>query len=177
MRLSIVFPLFIYICPPLTHIGGIARKIPRTLGPGNLDLFNADNSVFFDGNGHSILNIIQELISQRVHNRHGHAVQPHRSQNRTGSSQRIDGFRKQHAGRLTLHGAGAVQNQAAGGRADGLRQAAFLSPNCSAFWKDASVFRPPWLTSAGAVTVPGATTRPLKVLIMPYAPFVIFSRI
>ena len=41
-------------------------------------------------------------------------------------------------------------------------QVAFLSPNCNAFWKEARVFRPPWDTRAGAVTVPGAMTRPLN---------------
>ena len=30
-------------------------------------------------------------------------------------------------------------------------QVAFFSPNCRAFWKEARVLSPPWLTTAGAV--------------------------
>ena len=56
-------------------------------------------------------------------------------------------------------------------------QVAFLSPNCNAFWKEAKVFKPPWVTTALAVTVPGVTILPLNSFIPYLPPFVIFFKI
>ena len=87
----------------------------------------ADDAVFLDGDGHIILHIIQEFIAQAIHHGHLAALQPNGGQDGTGGCQRVDGLGKQHAGGLTAHGAGAVQHQTAGGRANGLGQAQSLA--------------------------------------------------
>ena len=56
----------------------------------NLLSFHNDLAVGFDGDGHAVLDVVEELLAQAVHNGHGHIFQPHISQNGTGSSQRID---------------------------------------------------------------------------------------
>ena len=84
---------------------------------------DTDGAVFLQGDGHTVPDIVQEFIAQRVDNGHLNFGQPDGSQDGTGGSQGVDGLAEEHAGGLTVHGAGAVQNQTAGGGADGLRQA------------------------------------------------------
>ena len=92
-----------------------------------LGLVDLDEAVFFDGDGHAVFHVGQELLAQAVDHGHVHAVEPHGGQDGAGGGQGVDGLRKKHAGGLTLHGAGAVEDQAAGGGADGLGQAQGLA--------------------------------------------------
>ena len=108
------------------------QKGPQPLGCGLLQTilvlaFYDDLTVGFDGDGHAVLDIIQECFTQTVHNRHIHTFQPHGGQNGTGCCQRVNVVGKQHTGGDPLHGAGCVQNQTAGGGADGLGQAQSLA--------------------------------------------------
>ena len=90
-------------------------------------LVDLDEAVFFDGDGHAVFHVGQELLAQAVDHGHIHAVEPHGGQDGAGGGQGGDGLRKEHTGGLTLHGAGAVEDQAAGGGADGLGQAQGLA--------------------------------------------------
>ena len=92
-----------------------------------LFLVDLDEAVFFDGDGHAVFHVGQELLAQAVDHGHVHAVEPHGGQDGAGGGQRVDGLTEKHAGGLTLHGAGAVEDQAAGGGADGLGQAQGLA--------------------------------------------------
>ena len=84
------------------------------------DLYDA---AFLHGDGHAVLHIAQELLAQAVDDRHLAALQPYVLQDGSGRRQRVDRLGKEHAGRLTVHGAGAVEHQPARGGTDGARQA------------------------------------------------------
>ena len=86
-----------------------------------------DEAVFFDGDGHAFFDVGQEFFAQAVHHGHADAVEPHGGQDGAGRRQGVDGLTEEHAGGLALHGAGAVEHQAAGGGADGLGQAQGLA--------------------------------------------------
>ena len=88
---------------------------------------HADGAVLTDGDAHAVFHIAEELITQRVYHGHADALQPDAGQDGTGGGQRVDGLGEEHAGGLSVHGAGGVEHQSAGGGADGLGQAQRLA--------------------------------------------------
>ena len=68
----------------------------------------------------------EKLVAQAVDDRHV-GVRPHGREDRARGRQRVDVLGKEHARRLLPGGAGRVEHHAAGGRADGLRQAQGLA--------------------------------------------------
>jgi len=56
--------------------------------PVGRNLLHPDDAVLTDGNGHTVLDIVQELLTQAVHNGHLHVVQLHISQH--GAGQVVD---------------------------------------------------------------------------------------
>ena len=97
------------------------KQRPKTL-LFRLVSVNADHTVLFDGDRHAFFYIVQELIAQTVYYRHADVGAPDGCQDGTGGRQRVNGLAEQHAGGLTAHGAGTVNDQAPGGGADSLGQ-------------------------------------------------------
>ena len=93
-----------------------------------------DGAVLGDGDAHAGLDLLEELVPQRVDDGHSGVLtlQPHVGQNDAGACQRVDGLRKEHTGGLSAHGAGAVEHQAARRRTDGLGQAQRLARHFAA---------------------------------------------
>ena len=83
---------------------------------------NADRTVLLDGDSHAFLYVVQELIAQTVYYRHADVRAPDGCQDGTGGRQRVDGLAEQHAGGLTAHGAGTVDDQTAGGGTDAVTE-------------------------------------------------------
>lgn len=89
-------------------------------------LFDGDQAVLGNGDGHAGLHGGQELLAQIVH--HGHfGVRPHVRQDGPGGGQGVDGLGEEHAGRLLIVGADGEEHHAPGGGADGLGQAQGLA--------------------------------------------------
>ena len=85
------------------------------------DLFNNYFSVFGYGDGHTGLDMLEKFLAQTVNDRHLYIFQPYICQNNAGACQRVDGLGKEHTSRLSAHGTTAVDDQTAGGGANGLR--------------------------------------------------------
>ena len=90
-------------------------------------LFHRDQAIRPDGDGHAVLDIGQEVLAEGIDDRHLAGLEPDVGENGAGCRQRVDGVGEQHARRLPVHRARAVEDEAARGRADGLRQAERLA--------------------------------------------------
>ena len=85
------------------------------------------NSVFLDGDGHTVLDVGKEFLAEAVDYGHIDVLAPDGCENRTCGCERVDMLGEEHTSGLTLHRASAVENETARGRADRLGQTESLA--------------------------------------------------
>ena len=85
------------------------------------------NSVFLDGDGHTVLDVGEEFLAEAVDNGHIDVLNPNGSEDCARSREGVDMLGEEHTSGLTLHRASAVENKSARGRADRLGQTKSLA--------------------------------------------------